>query len=228
MGRRACRMMETDIREGLQRKAIVAALNVAGACLTDDQIRLLAGSLAGKGANEIYSMFSAALPPEDDRDGILLPYLTSGKLQEFASRAHDLVVFLIGIMYSSGGNAMTLNVLARTLPAIVMGGGRGTNTIGSEEFYSSAPSGVSPRLLKTASAAISPQQVFASVGLTPEYLSIGYRGTEPIKGNTSGYSGPGYGGAAKAAKPDRDLVDVNSEVDNMYESVLGFKPGQVK
>jgi len=220
-------MISNDIVDAVRRKAAVATIAIAGASLTDDQLDLLAVVLSGKSAREIKAMFNAVLPAQHDRTGILLPYMTSGRLAEYPARVHDLVVFILGQYYLPAGKASDAAVMSGLTGANSIRNGAPPNkSVGSREMTGTGDArelGPSPTSMRTLGSLIPPSVVWSTSGLSPNGLSVGFAGMEELKGNL-----PDSGGAHPDVRAYRDapsgsgrpplVHSANAEAEKWLES----------
>jgi hypothetical protein len=212
-------------------------LGIAGACLTDDQLDMLADLCAGKSRGEIRAMFHARLPAEKDRTGILLPYLTAGTLRDYPSRLHDLVGAIAAI-FQSPNNDDDKNGTAWKLKDVIrwafvdrvkmqVAGSADFKAIGSRgmTLAETPPSGPSGVWFRRIMEAYPPSAVWAMAGLTPRQLGIGFAGSEELKGAIPGGT---FGAASGQARLTRDvpvtgiggggLVEVEPQAEHLLET----------
>jgi hypothetical protein len=175
-----------EITDAVRRKAIIAAANIAGACLTDDQIRLLASAFAGKSEREIVAIFGAVLPEQHDRTGILLPYMVAGPFASFASRAHDIAVHLVASFWNPQQRGTVEDVSQAQLAT---GSGNQMMAIGAarmlsgEAVASATGKAWSPARARQFGDETGPRALWNLVGLAPAMLSVGFTGMDELKGN---------------------------------------------
>lgn len=196
-------MISADIINDVRRRAATAAVSIAGASLTDAQLDILAACLAGKSSSEIRRIFDTVLPSERDRTGILLPYMVAGHLADYASRAHDIVVLVLGLLYSDAGTVNKTVIASRS--AVVSGPSLPSQRVGSPDHKEVTTMAVGPKGLKAGGAGAGPNAVWASVGLSPSSLGVGFAGHEELKGNIP--SGTGIVPGSRSASPSRANPD---------------------
>jgi len=188
----------SDIIHRGRADALRAALAVMGASMTDRQLDLVASELAGKSPAEIKMVFSAVLPPQEQRTGILLPYCVDGHMSEYATRCHDLTVLVLGLASSGGADIREFSAFnksgmrAKENEQAVLGAPAAIKTraapVGSRIFYQGW-TGAGPQLFRKAGDTISAMAVWQAVGLTPAQLSVGYSGTAETKGQVTSEMG---------------------------------------
>lgn len=171
-----------EVIDEANRRVEEATLAIAGACLTDAQLNVLASLLEGQSATEIIALFRAVLPPENARAGILLPYITEGKLREFPVRAIDLVVLLLGLHAQAeaaqhGGAANPAALAAISGSANALLAGAVSPALASREFERAFSN-----RLRAQGEQVSPPALWAAATLTPRTLGTGYNGSNAIKG----------------------------------------------
>lgn len=180
---------------------------IATSSLTNALIHVLSRGLANKSADSIEAYLLEAALPEPERAGIMLPWLTAGRMADYQLNLRGPVALTLAAFCAGGQAGKNVVQLFASIPEIVM-----TNqarvSVGSAAFYrdtssiAAAPSTwQSPQGLLHATSRLSVPAMFASQGLTPEKLGTGYAGAIELKGNLS-ESAPaaiGGGGAATAA-----------------------------
>lgn len=207
-------MIDDDILSDVRRKVAAAALSIAGACLTDDQIDVLSTTLAGKSAAGIKALFHAVLPPQRDRTGVLLPYLTAGKISDFAHRAHDIAVLVTGMTYhaAASASAKSATVVAREAATQAARGPEEGRSIGSAKMAEAGTTGLTGLLLKTVGLSVPPSVLWAAAGLSPGSLSVGYTGMSAVKGSLAEGGSPA-GPATSRATADRDVLGAGAAAE---------------
>jgi len=210
-------MYGSDLIDSMRRHAAAAAVNIAGACLTDDQLRLLATLCAGKSSGEILAVFNAVLPAETDRTGITLPFLTTGPYKAFAQHAHELVVPLVAAYWRSTGDLAT--AWASALKEMPQGAlehrSIGSRTMDGEH---DPAVGVSPRRMREWSEAVSPTALWSLLGFTPRAIGVGYSGLEELKGHIPPASGPSPGSRVSRDVSGGTFGQAAGEADTLLET----------
>jgi len=88
----------SDIANGKRDQKVKEAMIKAGACLTDDEIDLVAGALTNGRADNTARDWKSLLPSEEGRAGIALPYMVSESVEGWARVGTTVVGTLLAFV----------------------------------------------------------------------------------------------------------------------------------
>jgi len=205
------------VNEYQRDRASAVAAGIAGSCLTDEQMKLLAQRWGSMGSDRIEQDLRENSCNESRRGGILLPWLVGGQLEDFPLRATEIAAILI-TLYSVGGDAgKAVQRLLRMAGSAALGNHNAIN-VGSEAFYDSrAEQG--PAALHAGCASVSAAALFAAQGLKAKDLGTGFDGNVVLKGALPATNQAGVGSAQAPRSVTRDaaLSAASSQADDIVE-----------
>lgn len=187
-------MDTADLISRIEDKKAEASVALAGACLTDEMIDVLANALAHKSVSQIAMLFKEILPPQERRFGIALPYMTVGKLKDFPLATKGLVLALSAALEAQ--SSYFIEAFARSLQDF-HAWPYPNRQIGSRAFLENQKA-VTPSWLQQRADAVGDATLWIALGLYPSDIGSGFTGAREYKGTIPSHAGPGQHETAEA------------------------------